>query len=87
MTVSDFDLDGFSNSLLFSSRSTFIALLPVDTEAIWVVIGTGSCIFLKINVSGELGVSDEDDFREEFRTLNFLIFRCKNNCLRGKLEI
>lgn len=34
MAVSDIDLDVISNSLLFSSRSTFVTLQPADTEAV-----------------------------------------------------
>lgn len=37
--------------------------------------------------SGESVRSDEDDFVNAFRSLNFRIFRYKNSCLRGKVIV
>lgn len=40
---------------------------------------------LKIfKASGELGISESDDFVNVFRSLNFLMFRLKNSCLLGR---
>lgn len=40
--------------------------------------------FKSLEASGELGGSHPDDFVNVFRSLNFRMFRFKNNCLLGR---
>lgn len=88
VTSLDVSLDGSSKSLFRCAPSIFILVTEIFrfTEAFG-VFAPHSLIFFELNISRELGRSGEDDFREEFRNLNFRILRCRNNCRRGKLEI
>lgn len=71
---------------VFGVLSAVTILVIVEVPGLDVVQSFKDCRCS--NVSGELGTSaeDEDEFREAFRNLNFRIFLCRNNCLRGKYD-